>query len=168
MLNNYLNRPRKKAWVGAAIGAAVGIGSAIFGASQQKKAQEKQYALQRATEARNAGLTSATNLTQAYANTDELDKEFRQRFFSYGGRKKAKWGAEDTTALINNFSSAASNVATAMFGQAQQRGIYPNAIKPTVKDNNDNNVVYDSAARNEMLNNYYRTAMLRAGGCRRR
>ena len=61
MLNNYLNRPRKKAWIGAVIGAAVGIGSSIFGASQQKKAQEKQYALQRANEARNAGLTSATN-----------------------------------------------------------------------------------------------------------
>ena len=70
MLNNYLNRPRKKAWIGTAIGAAVGIGSAIFGASKQKKAQEQQYALQRNMQLRNTGLTSAANLTQAYANAD--------------------------------------------------------------------------------------------------
>ena len=68
MLNNYLNRPRRKAWIGAAIGAAVGIGSTLFGASQQKKAQEEQYRLQQAMEARNTGLTSAANMTQAYAN----------------------------------------------------------------------------------------------------
>ena len=98
MMNNYLNRPRRKAWIGAAIGAAVGIGSAIFGASKQKKAQEQQYALQRNMESRNTGLTSAANLTQAYANADELDKEFRNRFMRYGGRKKAAWGAEDTAA----------------------------------------------------------------------
>ena len=50
MMNNYFNRPRRKAWIGAAIGAAVGLGSAIFGANQQKKAQEQQMLLQRNTE----------------------------------------------------------------------------------------------------------------------
>lgn len=167
MLNNYLNRPRKKAWIGAAIGAAVGIGSAIFSASKQKKAQEQQYALQRNMQLRNTGLTSAANLTQAYANADELDEEFRNRFLRYGGRRKAAWGAEDTTALINSLGSAGSNIATSMIGQAQQRANYINAINPLISKKEDE-AVYDSAARSNFLNNYYRTAALRMGGRTRR
>lgn len=166
MLQNYLNRPRKKAWIGAAIGAAVSIGSSIFGASRQKKAQEQQYALQRAAEARNTGLTSAANLTQAYANADELDREFRSRFMRMGGRKKCGWGAEDTTALINGLGSAGSNIATSIIGEAQQKAAYPGAIKPITNDRKDD-VAYDSAARSEFLNNYYRTSMMRCGGRRR-
>ena len=166
MLNNYFNRPRKKAWIGAAIGAAVGIGSAIFGASRQKKMQEQQYALQRATELRNTGLTSATNLTQVYDNADELDKEFRSRFMRMGGRKKCAWGAEDTTALINSLGNAGSSIATSIIGNAQQKVAYPGAIKPITNDRKDD-VAYDSAARSEFLNNYYRTSMMRCGGRRR-
>ena len=172
MLNNYLNRPRKKAWIGTAIGAAVGIGSAIFGASKQKKAQEQQYALQRNMQLRNTGLTSAANLTQAYANADELDEEFRNRFLRYGGRKKAEDGggykrsSSDTDALISGLGSAGSSFATALVGQAQQRANYINAINPLMSDKKDNEAVYDSAARSNFLNNYYRTAALRMGGRR--
>lgn len=174
MLNNYLNRPRNKAWLGAAIGAAVGIGSAIFGASKQKKAQQKQYALQNNTQYRNTGLTSAANMTQTFANANELDEEFRNRFLRYGGRRKAKdgggfkWSASDTDALISGLGSAGSNLATSLVGQAQQQGIYPNAFKPLTSKAEDNEAVYDSAARSNFLNNYYRTAALRMGGLTRR
>ena len=168
MLNNYFNRPRKKAWIGAAIGAAVGIGSAIFGASRQKKLQEQQYAMQRAAEARNTGLTSAANLTQAYANADELDREFKSRFMRMGGRKKCAWGAEDTTALINSFGNAGSNIATTLIGQASQKANYINAVNPLMSDKKDNEAVYDSAARSNFLNNYYRTSVLRCGGVKMR
>ena len=178
MLNNYLNRPRKKAWIGAAIGAAVGIGSAIFGASRQKKAQEKQYALQLNTQHRNTGLTSAANLTQTFANANERDEEFRSRF-PYGGRRKAeagtessggglKWSAADTDSLISGLGSTGSNLATSLVGQAQQQGIYPSAIKPLTSNDKDNEAVYDSAARSEFLNNYYRTATMRLGGRHKR
>ena len=172
MLQNYLNRPRKKAWIGAAIGAAVGIGSAIFGASQQKKAQEQQFRLQRNMELRNAGLTSSANLNTAFANADELDKEFRNRFLRCGGRRKAedgggfKWSSSDTDALISGLGSAGSNIATALVGQASQRANYINAINPLTSDKKDN-AAYDSAARSEFLNNYYRTSMMRCGGRRR-
>ena len=166
MVNNYLTRPRRKAWIGAAISAAVGIGSAMFGASKQKKAQEQQYAMQRAAEARNTGLTSAANLTQAYANADELDKEFKSRFMKMGGRKKCAWGAEDTTALISSLGNAGSNIATSIIGNAQQKAAYPGAIKPITNDKKDD-VAYDSAARSEFLNNYYRTSTMRCGGRRR-
>ena len=172
MLNNYFNRPRKKAWVGAAIGAAVGIGSAIFGASRQKKAQEQQFRLQRNMELRNTGLTSSANLTRTFANADELDEEFRNRFLRCGGRRKAedgggfKWSSSDTDALISGLGSAGSSFATALVGQAQQRANYINAINPLMSDKKDNEAVYDSAARSNFLNNYYRTSALRMGGRR--
>ena len=174
MLNNYLNRPRNKAWLGAAIGAAVGIGSAIFGASKQKKAQQKQYALQNNTQYRNTGLTSAANMTQTFANANELDEEFRNRFLRYGGRRKAKdgggfkWSFADTDSLISGLGSAGSNLATSLVGQAQQQGIYPNAFKPLTSNANDDEAVYDSAARSNFLNNYYRTSALRCGGLKSR
>ena len=174
MLQNYLNRPRKKAWAGAAIDAAVGIGSAIFGASQQKKAQEQQFRLQRNMELRNAGLTSSANLNRVFANADELDEEFRNRFLRCGGRRKAedgggfKWSSSDTDALIGGLGSAGSSFATALVGQAQQRANYINAINPLMSDKKDNEAVYDSAARSNFLNNYYRTAALRMGGRSRR
>ena len=174
MWNNYLNRPRRKAFVGSIISGVIGIGSSIFGAAKQKEAQRDQYRLQRNTELRNTGLTSAANLTRTFANADELDEEFKNRFLRCGGRRKAedgggfKWSSSDTDALISGLSSAGSSFATSLVGQASQRANYINAINPATIDKKDNNVVYDSAARNEMLNNYYRTAMLRAGGCRRR
>lgn len=173
MLNNYLNRPRKKAWVGAAIGAAVGIGSALFGASKQKRAQEKQYRLQRNMELRNTGLTSASNLTQAFSNANELDEEFRNRFLRYGGRRKAKdgggfkWSSSDTDALISGLGNAGSTFATALVGQASQRANYINAINPLTSKKEDE-AVYDSAARSNFLNNYYRVNALRMGGMGRK
>ena len=173
MLNNYLNRPRKKAWIGAAIGAAVSIGSALFGASKQKQAQAKQYRLQRNMELRNTGLTSAANLTQAFSNANELDEEFRNRFYRYGGRRKAeegggyKWSSSDTDALISGLGSAGSSFATALVGQASQRANYINAVNP-LTSKKDDEAVYDSAARSSFLNNYYRTTALRMGGRSRR
>jgi hypothetical protein len=174
MIEKYMLRPRRKAWLGAAIGAAFGIGSAIFGASKQKAAQQKQYALQQNTQYRNTGLTSAANMTQSFANANELDEEFRNRFLRYGGRRKAeegggfKWSSTDTDALISGLGSAGSNLATSLVGQAQQQGIYPNAFKPAVSSEKDNEAIYDSAARSSVLNNYYQTATLRLGGKRGR
>lgn len=178
MLNNYLNRPRKKAWVGAAISAAVGIGSSIFGALKQKNAQQKQYALQRNTQLRDTGLTSAANMTQSFANANELDEEFRNRFMRMGGRRRFtdggevsngggngfKWSMDDTLSLITGLGSAGSNVANSAIMPSPHTGVYSNAIKPLSKDDKDNEAVYDSAARSNFLNNYYRTSSLRCGG----
>lgn len=164
MLNNY---KRRKAFLGAAIGAIVGIAGSAISANKQKKMQEQQYALQRQSEAINKGVTSAANLTQAFANANEEDKTFRNRFFLYGGRRKAAWGAADTTELINSLGSIGSNIATSIVGNAQQQIAYPTAMKPVVGDDKDDKAVYDSAARSEFLNNYYRTATMRLGGSKR-
>ena len=169
MLKNYLNRPRKKAWIGAAIGAAVGIGSAIFGASKQSKAQKEQAALQRGAELRRAGLESAANLTRAYANEDELSKEFAQRFYRMGGRKKyagGGWSDIDTNALINGLGSAGSSIASNVIGNNVIPMVTTNTARIKYKQVGEGNATYDSAARSELLNNYYQTSMLKAGGKR--
>lgn len=202
MLNNYLNRPRKKAWIGAAIGAAASIGSAIFGASQQRKAQQKQLALQRNTQAREAGVQSAMNLTQAYANYDELDEEFRNRFLRYGGRRKAEvgteektddnsssdsnsssdnsgsssgggfsfdyeWSNQDTNDIISGVGSAVGDIASSLIrNNASRSGETFTPIKVNGRKVGSNDAVYDSAARSQFLNNYYKTATMRMGGKR--
>lgn len=174
MLNNYLNRPRNKAFLGSIISGAIGIGTSIFGAAKQKEAQRQQYRLQRNMELRNTGLTSAANLIKAYSNADELDEEFKNRFYRYGGRRKAeegggyKWSSSDTDALISGLGSAGSTLATSLIGQATQRANYINAINPLISDRNSDKTIYDSAARSELLNNYYRTSMLKCGGKRMR
>lgn len=208
MLNTYLNRPRKKAWIGAAIGAGVGIMSGIFGANQQRKAQQKQFNLQRNAQAREAGLQSAVNLTQAFANYDELDKEFQDRFFLYGGRKKAelgteeenktdnnsstnsssnndtsddntidvnyfsgerlKWSNADTNAIISGVGNAVGDIAgTLIRNNVHRSGEIFNPIKTSIRPKQTNEAIYDSAARSEFLNNYYRTATMRLGGSKR-
>lgn len=170
MWNDYLNRPRRKAFIGSIISGVLGVGSSIFGALKQKEAQRDQYRLQRNMELRNTGLTSAANLNRTFSNADELDEEFRNRFLRCGGRRKAenggdwKWSSSDTDALISSLGSAGSNVATALVGQASQRANYINAINPLMSDKKDNEAVYDSAARSSFLDNYYRTAALRMGG----
>lgn len=170
MWNNYLNRPRRKAFIGSIISGVLGVGTSIFGALKQKEAQKDQYRLQRNTELRNTGLTSAANLNRTFANADELDEEFRNRFLRCGGRRKFedgggwKWSDSDTSALISGLGSAGSSFSTALIGQASQRANYINAINPLTSDKKDNEAVYDSAARSSFLNNYYRTSALRCGG----
>ena len=172
MWNDYLNRPRRKAFIGSIVSGVLGVGTSIFGALKQKEAQKDQYRLQRNAELRNTGLTSAANLTRTFANADELDEEFKNRFLRCGGRRKAedgggfKWSNSDTDALISSLGSAGSSFATSLIGQAQQRANYINAINPLMSDKKDNEAVYDSAARSSFLNNYYRTAALRMGGRR--
>ena len=188
--NNYFVRPRRKAFIGAAIGAAAGIGSSIFGAIQQRKAQQKQFNLQQNTQAREAGLQSATNLTQAYANYNELDKEFQDRFLRYGGRRKAelgteepeetkveetpkidikggdgyKWSSNDTSDIISSVGSAVGNIASSLIGNNINRSsrIFTPIKVNTASSNNE--AVYDSAARSSFLNDYYKINTMRCGG----
>lgn len=203
MLSNYLNRPRKKAWIGAAISAGVGIASSIFGASAQKRAQQKQFNLQQNNQAREAGLQSAANLTKTFANYNELNQEFQNRFLRYGGRRRAElgieekenttldsdtidtgtvetkvdtstssgkgWSAGDTNDIISGVGSAIGNIAGSLIANSAKRsGKVYTPIKTSIRNVGDNQAVYDSASRSQLLNDYYRTAMMKLGGRSRR
>lgn len=164
MMNNFIYRPRRKAWLGTAITTAISLGSSLLGASAKKRAQEEQYRLQAQAQARQTAYQSAQNLNQSYANAGDLNEEFQNRFLRYGGRRKAKWGTADTTALISALGNAGSNIGTAMIGQAVQQGFNPTAFKP-LSIKTDDEAVYDSASRKNIFNN--QPIVYRLGGCRR-
>lgn len=185
MLNNYTKR--RKAFLGTLIGTGINVASSIIGASAQRRNQEKQYALQRAAEHRNAAFNNASNLTKAYANVNELDNEFQNRFLSYGGRRKAnvgietdvetntetnnstgyEWTNNDTSNLISSGLSSIDNLVGGLIKNKVQRPITTTTINP-INVGSNNKAVYDSAARSNFLNNYYRTATLRMGGKHKR
>lgn len=134
----YKDRKRKKAFIGAIIGAVGSLAGGIIGASKAKKqaqaqaqaariqtqnqqnainqqmanaqAQinanyEQQLAQVRAQEelnkqqnelaAQKVGIQNAQGLTQAFGNTADINKEFKNRFMRYGGRKKCKCGGKE-------------------------------------------------------------------------
>lgn len=117
------NNKRNKAWLGAVISGAIGLGSSIFGASQQKKAQERALAEQRRAQNRQDTLNMAQQLTAGYGDQSYVDDFNKKITFKMGGnkvdkarrikpRKKAAWGAEDTSALISGFSGGLNNIAS--------------------------------------------------------
>lgn len=133
----YRDRKRKKAFIGAIIGAVGAIAGGIISASKSKKqveaqdeatriqtqnqqnainqqmenaqaqidanyqqqlaqakAQEELNKQQNELSAQKVGIQSAQSLTQAYGNTADINKEFKNRFMRYGGRKKCKCGGK--------------------------------------------------------------------------
>lgn len=117
------NNKRHKAWLGAVISGAIGIGSSIFGASQQKRAQERALAEQQRAQNKQDTLNMAQQLTAGYGDQSYVDDFNKKVVFKMGGnkvdkarrirpRKKAAWGAEDTSALISGLSNGIGNVAS--------------------------------------------------------
>lgn len=117
------NNKRHKAWLGAVISGAIGLGSSIFGASQQKKAQERALAEQRRAQNKQDTLNMAQQLTAGYGDQSYVDDFNKKVVFKMGGnkvdkvrrirpRKKAAWGAEDTNALISGLSSSLGNITS--------------------------------------------------------
>lgn len=90
-------RPRKKAFIGALIGAATNIGSSIFNGIKQRKAQQQQ----RLNENRNEDLQmtrqSATNLNSTLENANAYRDDFRNQYMRCGGRSKKEYGGNTNT-----------------------------------------------------------------------
>ena len=127
---------RDKAFLGAIIGAVAGLaGSAIGGSISNNKAKAQLRAQQRAQNKQDT-LAMAQNLSASYGNQEYVD-EFNKRVtfknggkmkkrkcsagtkvsiakrFACGGRKKAEWGASDTSALISGLSGGLGNIISA-------------------------------------------------------
>lgn len=78
---------KKKAFLGAAIGAVTGIAQGIIGAHQQKKAQQRANVLQNRADT----YQEAAALTQARANDFELQNQFNDRIeMKCGGSARRK------------------------------------------------------------------------------
>ena len=167
-MKNYNDRLRKKAFLGAVIGAVGSIaGSAISSASRRKQA-EREARMQNFLNAQQVGVENAMNLTNAYNNYDTLNKEFKDRFYKYGGcRKKAKWGVIDTQSTISGIGSMFNNIIDSSFTpKTNTVNNVPLSVKPIVGSNT--NAVYNSANKQNMLNDYYYKQLFKYGGRRHR
>lgn len=84
-------RPRKKAFIGALIGAA-SIGTSIFNGIKQRKAQQQQRLDENRNEDLQIARQSATNLNNTLENADAYRDVFRNQYMRCGGRTKKDYG----------------------------------------------------------------------------
>ena len=86
---------RKKAFLGAIIGAVTGIAGSAISAASQRKAQEKQIKRENYIN-RNQ---SANNLSAAYSNEEYVDDFLNKTTFKYGGNKTMACGNRKTAEM---------------------------------------------------------------------
>ena len=167
---------RRKAWLGAAISGAIGIGSSIFGGNTQKKAMRKQMRAQNKL----ATLEEAANLSNAYGDqnyVDDFENKIafrnggyirRNRLFACGGRKKYAdggnklWATADTDALISRASSAISNGISSLFNSSAS---IPAIQTPRITTNNaKENIKATDYANSANYNTLYSSPLYMCGG----
>lgn len=86
---------RRKAFLGAIIGAVTGIAGSAISAASQRKAQEKQIKRENYIN-RNQ---SANNLSAAYSNEEYVDDFLNKTTFKYGGNKTMACGNRKTAKM---------------------------------------------------------------------
>ena len=86
---------RRKAFLGAIIGAVTGIAGSAISAASQRKAQEKQIKRENYIN-RNQ---SANNLSAAYSNEEYVDDFLNKTTFKYGGNKTMACGNRKTAEM---------------------------------------------------------------------
>lgn len=83
------------------------------------EAQEKLNQEQNELSAQKVGIQSAQSLTQAYGNTADINKEFKNRFMRYGGKKKCKCGGRQKAwfGIASAIDSGIGNIISAATAQ---------------------------------------------------
>lgn len=127
---------RKKAFIGAVIGAGLSIGGGLINSAKQRKAQRKQ---QKATNIKAANEQAAT-MTESYANQDYIDEyedkitlkhggemKFNDRIgrnkkFSCGGRRKMSDGGETNVSTNKDNSYSTNNIISSALGTSGDIG----------------------------------------------
>lgn len=167
---------RRKAWLGAAISGAIGIGSSIFGGNAQKRAMRKQLRAQNKV----ATLEEAANLSNAYGDqnyVDDFENKIafrnggyirRNRLFACGGRKKYAdggnkfWTSANTNALISGASSAISNGISSIFNASTS---IPAIQTPRITTNNaKDGIKATDYANSANYNTLYSSPLYMCGG----
>lgn len=80
-----MKNKRPKKWIGAAIGAGVGLISQLVAQNQQNKALKEQNALDAKRTAEQNALLTAQNLTNQYNNQEYIDAMKDKVVFKTGG-----------------------------------------------------------------------------------
>lgn len=120
-------KPRKKAFIGMAIGAGASILSGIFGGIAKRRQQKKQQQQQERNQIRQNDLEraqqSAGNINAALENAYEERDAFRDQFMKCGGRyrnrKKANFGTIMGEALPGISAGVGNLLETVIGGDGQ-------------------------------------------------
>lgn len=86
------------------------------------EAQEKLNQEQNELSAQKVGIQSAQSLTQAFGNTADIDKEFKNRFMRCGGRKKYESGG-GTIPWLGIASAVDSGIGNIISAATAQTGV---------------------------------------------
>lgn len=117
--NKY--KPRKKAFIGAIIGAATSIAGGIIGAKKKKKAARAEARRQEAIKRNEAIYKSTEAMNAGLAGQEDLQQNFMEQYMKYGGstktniykdrKKKAIGGLGE---IIGGVIGGASNIVGAV------------------------------------------------------
>lgn len=176
---SYYKRPRRKAFLGIASAVIGGVGTIanIVGGMKQRQAQQNQMYAQANAERRKQGIESASAYTQAYANSDELSREFRERFLRYGGRRKFNDGGEEEVKtsspvnkqgvvdVINSLSTLATGINSAVASPVKKPIVNTIADSTIGRQVGTNNANYDNVS-NANKNLFQTTTLYKFGGRR--
>lgn len=156
-MENIKYRPRKKAFIGAVIGAAASIAGGIIGARKRKKAARREAERQKALKRNEEVIKSTEALNAGLQGQEEIQDNFMEQYMKYGGsvrnpkykdrKKKAIGGiGEIIGGVIGGASTivgAATNnpeIATAgnAVGQAVGTGLANHNAKRIAEQRKDN------------------------------
>lgn len=111
---------RKKAFIGAAIGAVASIAGGIIGGAKKRKAAKKEALRQKRLENFNNATNTANALNESLSGQQELQENFYDQYMKFGGKlkyhnrnKKAIGGIGE---IIGGVLQGAGTVASAVTG----------------------------------------------------
>ena len=89
-MKNNKYKPRKKAFIGAIIGAATSIAGGIIGARKRKRAARREAARQKAIKRNEETYKSIEALNAGLEGQEEIQDNFMEQYMRYGGIAKNK------------------------------------------------------------------------------
>lgn len=95
---------RKKAFIGAAIGAVGNLAGGIIGAYKQKRAQKKAYRQAQKEQTQNEGFQQAQAMSAQYANQDYVDEYRNKITLKNGGKVNMKKKGNDRIVMAKKLA----------------------------------------------------------------
>lgn len=128
---NKENRPKRKAFIGALIGAGVSIASSLIGGAIQRKKEAQARAAAQIAQNKQAAYNMADNLTNQYANQEYVDEMNKRIEFAAGGElnkanyrvrrpKQYKFGGDNANNLINAGASGIGTILNSALNNQQE------------------------------------------------
>lgn len=157
VMKNNKYKPRKKAFIGAIIGAATSIAGGIIGARKRKRAARREAARQKAIKRNEETYKSIEALNAGLEGQEEIQDNFMEQYMRYGGiaknkkyknrNKKAIGGVGE---IIGSAISGAANIVSAVtespeiaqtgnvIGQTVGKGLAKHNAKRIAEQRKDN------------------------------